>query len=58
MKYETCMKYKCKNCPAYYDCSNVEKLQEELRLLYKPFENLDQILKSRRKKYGKTNQSN
>lgn len=54
MKYETCMKYKCKSCPAYNDCEKVEKLESEMILLYKPFENLKEILENKR---GKNNES-
>lgn len=48
MKYETCMKHKCKTCPAYIDCEKVEKLESEMILLYKPFENLKEILENKR----------
>ena len=49
MKYETCMKYRCKSCPAYTDCEKVEKLQSDMVLLYKPFENLKEILELKRR---------
>lgn len=57
MKYETCMKYKCKLCPAYINCEKLVKMQDELTLLYKPFENLKEILRARRENNGKKNQS-
>lgn len=54
MKYETCMKYRCKSCPAYTDCEKVEKLQSDMVLLYKPFENLKEILEKKRGKNSKS----
>lgn len=52
MKYATCMKYKCKSCPAYTDCEKVEKLQSDMVLLYKPFENLKEILEKKRNEWN------
>ena len=40
-----CMKYKCKVCPKEQECT--EKLKQE-RLMYRPFENLAEILKQKR----------
>lgn len=37
-----CMKYKCKVCPKNVECT--EKQKQE-RLMYRPFENLLEILK-------------
>lgn len=55
MNYETCMKYKCKNCPIYLDCERAVNLENDIHLLYKPFENLKEILKARRKNDGEKN---
>jgi hypothetical protein len=57
MKYETCMKYKCKTCPAYIDCDKVEKLESQTILLYKPFENLKEILERKLKEARDKNES-
>ena len=39
------MKYKCKICPKVVSCE--KKLKEE-RLMYRPFENLKEILEAKR----------
>lgn len=44
--YEICMKYKCKVCPEQLEC---EEKQKQERLLWKPFENLKEIMEL---KYG------
>lgn len=40
-----CIKYKCKTCPKFVEC---EKEQKETRLMYRPFENLAELLKQKR----------
>ena len=47
MNYKHCMKYKCKFCGDYLRCEKVLQLQNEAVLLYKPFENLKEILEKK-----------
>ena len=44
--YELCIKYKCKTCPRKVSC---DKEQKEQHLMWRPFENLKEILEQ---KYG------
>lgn len=43
------MRYKCKTCPQQIECFDKQKT---MHLVYKPFENLKEILE---KKYAKNN---
>ena len=47
MDFKICMVYKCKTCPIKKQCD--AKIKEE-RLMFRPFENLKEILEKRR--YG------
>ena len=43
--YERCMKYKCKACSEAKNCDLLERFQDIL--MYKPFENLREILENK-----------
>lgn len=45
--YEICMRYKCKNCPQKLDCDTELKEFKKNHLVFRPFENLPQILKEK-----------
>lgn len=44
IEIEHCIKYKCKVCPRQVEC---EERQKQYRLLYRPFENLNEILEKK-----------
>lgn len=42
--FDFCMRRKCKDCPRTYECEYLNR-KIKLRLLFKPFENINEYLR-------------